>query len=135
TPDGGVATVRLSKAGGRQADFIGAFRPKLPGEYLATLTMAGVGQAESLSHSRGEVTVPFSVFEGREEDIVTAADPELMRRIAEAGGGEALSLHDLRELPRMLREIQASSITKSAARPAWDRWWVLAGILGALSLE
>jgi hypothetical protein len=134
-PDGAVATVRLSKAGGKQADFIGAFRPKLPGEYLASLTMGKAGQADSLPHSRGVVTVPFSVFEGREEDIVTAADPELMRRIAAAGGGEALSLHDLRALPHKLREIHAASITKTEARPAWDRWWVLAGILGALSLE
>src|SRR5205085_10654200 len=35
-PDGRVSSIHLGKAGGAQADFTGSFRPKQPGEYVAT---------------------------------------------------------------------------------------------------
>ena len=79
--------------------------------------------------------MPFTVYQTCEEDIITAADPELMRRIAQAGGGELLSLQGLKELPQKLRDAQSLLTTRTEARPAWDRWWVLAALLGALSLE
>jgi hypothetical protein len=126
-PSGKVSQLVLGKGSGSQADFAGAFKPREAGEYVATLALPG-------SRS-GSVTAPFSVFETREEDIVTAADPQLMRQIAQAGGGEALSLGELDSLPQRLREAQSLLFTRTEPRPAWDRWWVLAALLGVLSLE
>src|SRR5260370_26541432 len=85
-PDGRVSSLRLGKAGGAQADFIGSFRPRLPGEYLADLSPGPSPGRGGAPEGRGEVTVPFTVYQTCEEDIITAADPELMRRIAQAGG-------------------------------------------------
>jgi hypothetical protein len=126
-PDGQPVKVSLSKAGGKQADFLGVFRPKAPGDYIATLA--------TQTRSGGQITVPFAVFERREEDLNTSADPGLMRQIAMAGGGEELTLDQLNGLPAKLKEAQALLVTKTEPQSAWDRWWVLAIILGILSAE
>jgi hypothetical protein len=133
-PAGRVSSIRLGKAGGAQADFTGSFRPKQPGEYLASLSSSG-HPSSVRGGAGGEAMVPFTVYQTGEEDIITAADPDLMRRIAQAGGGELLTLRDLRELPQKLRDAQSLLTTRTEPRPAWDRAWVLAAILGALSLE
>jgi hypothetical protein len=126
-PDGRESPLQLGKAGGNQADYTGAFKPRQPGEYLATLSLAG-------SRSGG-LTVPFSVFHTGEEDVITAADPQLMAQVARAGGGEALTLDDLRQLPQKLRDAQSLLVLKTEPHSAWDRWWVLAGLLALLTAE
>lgn len=126
-PDGQTARVGLGKAGGTQADYAGTFKPHAAGEYLASLDKSQPGARQ--------IMVPFSVFPAHEEDIVTAADPDLMRAIAVAGGGEALSVPQLASLPEKLKSAQALLNFKSETFTAWDRWWVLATILGLLSLE
>lgn len=127
SPDGRAAKISLGKAGGTQADYTGTFKPRAAGEYMISL-------ATSQSHSR-MVMVPFSVFPAQEEDIVTAADPDLMRSIAHAGGGEVLSVKQLMDLPEKLKGAQSLLNLKTETITAWDRWWVLATILGLLSLE
>jgi hypothetical protein len=134
-PDGRVSSLHLGKAGGAQADFIGSFRPRLPGEYLADLSPGPSPTRGGVPEGRGGITVPFTVYQTCAEDIITAADPELMRRIAQAGGGEALSQQGLKELPQKLRDAQSLLTTRTEPRPAWDRGWVLGALLGALSLE
>jgi hypothetical protein len=139
-PDGRVFPIRLGKVGGKQADFIGSFKPKLPGEYLAHLSSSSPpsprrGGAGGGVRPGSDVLVPFTVFHTREEDIITAADPELMRQIAQASGGETLSIQELDELPQKLKVAHALLTIRTEPRPAWDRWWVLASLLGALSLE
>jgi hypothetical protein len=95
-PDGHTARVALGK-GGSQADFVGAYRPEGPGEYLA-----------SLDRPRGgSLIVPFNVYPDSEEDLVTAADPDLMRQIAHEGGGEALTPGTLRDLPDKLKQARS----------------------------
>lgn len=126
-PSGKTTQVSLSKANGKQADYLGAFRPKVPGDYTATISQPG---------SRGGlVTAPFSVYEHRQEDMNTSADPGLMAQIAEAGGGKALSLNEIDQLPRLLRESRSWQQKKPEPQSIWDRWEVLALILGLLSLE
>ena len=101
------------------------FAPREAGEYMAALPRPG----------SGSLFVPFSVYPAREEAIITAADPILMRQIAEAGGGEALSPNQLADLPSKLQEARAMMVTRHETRSAWDRSWVLAAILAALGLE
>jgi hypothetical protein len=124
-PDGRSTQLMLGKAGGSQADFVGAYKPQGPGEYVAALARPGAGS----------IIVPFSVYPDSEEDLVTAADPELMRQIAHEGGGEALTVSDLKELPDKLRQARMTLTDKTAARSAWDQSWVLALILALLTCE
>jgi hypothetical protein len=124
-PDGKSTEIRLAKAGGAQADFVGSYKPRVAGEYLASLTRPRAGP----------IMLPFSVYPDREEDIITAADPEMMRQIAQAGGGEALQINQLSELPGKLQEAQAMLVTHYDTKSAWDQSWVLGIILGLLSLE
>lgn len=126
-PGGKRVQVSLSKAKGKQADFIGAFQPKVAGDYIATLNQPGA--------NGGQVTAPFSVFEQQQEDMNTSADPALMARIAEAGGGKALTLGEIKDLPRHLKEAEAWFQKKPEPKSLWDRWEVLAVILGLLSAE
>lgn len=126
-PDGKSVQVALSKANGKQADFMGSYQPKIPGDYTATLTQPGT--------RGGQVTAPFSVYERQQEDMNSSADPALMAQIAKAGGGKALSLNEIKELPRLLNESEAWTQKKPEPQSLWDRWEVLAFILGLLSVE
>ncbi|MGV3616811.1 MAG: VWA domain-containing protein [Fimbriimonas sp.] len=126
-PGGKTVQIGLSKAKGKQADFLGTFHPKAPGDYIATLSQPG--------NRGGQVTAPFSVYERQQEDMNTSADPGLMARIAKAGGGKALSLSEIKDLPRLLKESEAWFQRKPEPQSLWDRWEVLAVILGFLSAE
>jgi hypothetical protein len=126
-PDGRSEQVTLSRGTGKQADFMATYRPKAAGDYVVTLAQPG-GKGE-------RVTAPFSVFEHAQEDLNTSADPGLMRQIAEAGGGKALSLDEIKSLPRLLSESEAWFQKKPEPQSIWDRWEVLALILGLLGAE
>lgn len=126
-PGGAKESVSLSRAKGKQADFIGTFKPKAPGDYVATINQPG---------SRGgQVTAPFSVYERQQEDMNTSSDPALMERIAAAGGGKTLSLERIKDLPRLLKDSEAWFQKKPEPQSLWDRWEILAVILGLLSAE
>jgi hypothetical protein len=126
-PDGHSYRVSLAKASARESDYVGSFVPKTPGDYVATVSRAG---------SRGgQVTAPFSVFERREEDMNTSADPALMADIAKAGGGKAISIDEFKQLPRLIDEAKAWQTAPPEPQSIWDRWPVLLAILGLLSLE
>jgi hypothetical protein len=124
-PMGHGSQVMLTHGGGQGPDYTGAYRPAKPGEYLASLARPG----------GSPLVVAFSVFPSNEEDLVTAADPDLMRQIAAAGGGEMLASADLPSLPMKLKEARTAAIAKVESRSAWDRGWVLALILLVFGTE
>lgn len=126
-PNGAKENLAMSKGAGKQADFIGTFRPRRPGEYIATMTKPGT--------RGGTVTAPFSVYERKQEDMNTSADPGLMAQIAQAGGGKVLDLNEIAELPRLVDEAQSAGTKKPEPKSLWDRWEVLATILGLLGVE
>jgi hypothetical protein len=123
-PDGKTTQVTLAGGGG-SSDFSGVFTPAAPGEYVASLVRPHIGA----------VVAPFSVYPDREEDRITAADPELMKQIARASGGDLITQDQLRQLPEKLRDARATLSDTTLARSAWDRSWVLAIILGVFTLE
>ncbi|HZO90492.1 MAG TPA: vWA domain-containing protein [Chthonomonadaceae bacterium] len=128
-PDGTTATLVSAKGDGHAADFTASFRPRLPGEYVATVPPPpGQGRAVPASAA-------FTVYPGQEEDANRSADPALMRQIAQAGGGEALRLDALQNLPEKLRAAEQAAVRKEEPRTAWDRGWVLALLLGLLTSE
>jgi hypothetical protein len=124
-PSGKTAETKLGKTQGGHADFIGSYKPREAGEYLASVARPG----------GDPLLIPFSVYPRSEEGVITAADPDLMRQIAAAGGGEALSTDQLAELPARLREAQSMQVTRHDTRSAWDKGWVLGAVLGFLTVE
>lgn len=126
-PDGKTERVSLTKGSGTEADYSAAFKPRVPGEYVASLKLS--------DSPAGSIMAPFNVYHAREEDLVTAADPALMSRIAQSGGGEVLSLESLPSFPQKLRDARSLLTIRTQPRPAWDRWWVLAILLSLLTTE
>jgi hypothetical protein len=124
-PNGHSTTVTMARGGAAQADFVGSFKVRQQGEYLAQLTR-GPGTP---------IMAPFSVYPDDEEDLVTAADPEMMRMIAEAGGGDVIPLTDVHNLTFKLKQAQTAMLERPSPETAWDRPPVLATILAIFCLE
>ncbi len=108
-----------------EGDVPGQFRVsfgKLPeGRYEA-----GVAGAEKES---GGTTV-FDVRSAATERLDVAARPEVMQLIAETSGGAVLEGDDPRQLrERIDRYLHAATPARVLRTSAWDRWWVLLGIL------
>ncbi|MEO7715617.1 MAG: hypothetical protein ABIY70_05415, partial [Capsulimonas sp.] len=124
-PNGKTEHVTLARGGSTQANFVGSFKAHAPGEYTAWL-----GRPNG-----GSLMVPFSVFPSSEEDLVTAADPEMMHQIAEAGGGEMLAANDLDQLPLKLKDSLQVISRKTDSQSAWDRGPILAILLAIFTIE
>jgi hypothetical protein len=58
-----------------------------------------------------------------------------MSQIAQAGGGKALTLDEIQDLPRLIDETETWIPSPPEPQSIWDRWEVLAAILGLLSIE
>jgi hypothetical protein len=59
------------------------------------------------------------------------ARPELMARIASESHGEVLRQADAEEIERRFIEYRQRTFPDRVRRvPAWDRWWVLVGVVG-----
>ena len=64
-----------------------------------------------------------------------SADPETMRQLAEISGGAVLTAKDVAQLPEIVRHRDAERELLHRRHPAWDRWWLLAGIFALLGAE
>ncbi|MFI5456333.1 MAG: hypothetical protein ACHRXM_12870 [Isosphaerales bacterium] len=74
--------------------------------------------------------IAFDVRGFAEEQLDRAARPDLMARIARESGGAVLTVATPGELVTQFQAERARSRTERVLRdPAWDRWWVLAGIV------
>jgi hypothetical protein len=124
-PSGKTASVGLARGAKEQADFVAGYRPSEAGEYLAELSEPGKPAAMT----------PFTVFENDEEDLITGAEPDLMARIAGAGGGEVLTPETLKFLPEKLARARLATVQKIEPLSAWDRGWILAALLALFCAE
>ena len=122
-PDGKSAQVASAFSTGGAGDFAATFRPTQPGDYVATV--APVSPPEKSA----PVRAAFSVSSGLQEDANRAADPELMRRIAAAGGGEALQEAELPALSEKLRAAELAARPQNGSRTLWDNGFLLALLL------
>lgn len=117
------------------------YDPTAPGEY--TVTLSATGLDASGKEVAGDATARFLVYaEASDELLRKAADHDVLRRIAAAGGGR---FHRLEDLPRFLQELAAQPLDvmrpKPKYLPDWRRdhsrgflpgWLVLfAALLGA----
>ena len=100
--------------------FIGA----LPvGHYQTQLETVEAGEPVTKS-------VHFDVRPDLREQLEVSARPDLMQRIAEISGGEALAPADLGTLAEKFNtHIEQSRPVQYQRNTAWDRWWVLTAVL------
>lgn len=127
-PDGSTTRIVMAKSDGRQSDFTATYRPTTPGEHIVSVSGPGAKSAP--------VSCVFTVYPGQEEDLNRSADPDLMRQIAEVGGGKALST-DFRFSTSDfgLAAIQNPKSKSENTASAWDRPWVLASLILLLGAE
>ncbi len=128
-PGGKTTTLTPARGDGKTADFTASYRPPSPGEYVATVAPPP-GNAKAVP-----VSAAFTIFSGQEEDANRSADPALMQQIAAVGGGQMLQAAELNTLPEKLRSAELASVRVVEPRTLWDRWWVLAALLGLLTVE
>ena len=98
-----------------------------PGTYQVTL-VNNIGKPAQLSET---VEVVSASVENRE----LSADPDTMRLLAETSGGAVITLSDVPRMAGVVQRWQERRELSHREQPVWDRWWVLAGVVGLLSLE
>jgi len=125
-PDGTRVPVSPGPSQSYGAALVGVFTPQQTGDYSAVLR-TGPRQAD-------ELVAPFTVTPGQQEDLFVAADPQLMRQIAEASGGKVITAEELGRLPDQVREVERRALLREERQSVWDRPWVflvLCVLLGA----
>ncbi|HEX3998840.1 MAG TPA: hypothetical protein VHX65_09845 [Pirellulales bacterium] len=105
----------------------GAFRVSFgrlePGRYTARVVGAPAGDPAAIA--------AFEVRPDVREVLQLDADSALMKRLAEESGGAALVSASPEEVSRHLEQYLAASHPEQVrTTTAWDRWWVLAAMLG-----
>ncbi|MBC7967717.1 MAG: hypothetical protein H7Z17_17525, partial [Fuerstia sp.] len=93
------------------------------GQYKMQLTTTEDGNSVTRS-------VQFDVRPDLREQLEVTARGDLMQRIAELSGGGVLSADNVGDIRERFHEhIQQSRPVQYQRIAAWDRWWVLTGLL------
>jgi hypothetical protein len=93
------------------------------GHYELRMAVTEAGSAQTKS-------VHFDVWPDLREQLEVSARSDLMQRIAEISGGSVIVRDDPSELKQQFQvHIQKSRSIQYQRIAAWDRWWVLVGIL------
>lgn len=124
-----VRTLSLAQVGGTDS---GLFRSQvrlLPqGEYELRLSEAGTGVAPALS-------VPLHVTADYEAELADlSGDPSLLRRLAEASGGEVFSPDQMGQLARRLRA-DARRRPRYVEQRLWDSPYLFVLVAGCFAAE
>jgi hypothetical protein len=125
-PGGRKWTLGTTRGDGKTEDFLASFRAAERGRYLVEARSAGIQEP---------VAAAFRVRTGRLENLNRGANPRLMKRIAEAGGGETLAPNRVADWARRLDSGVRNSRGNGAHSPEWPRWWFFAIAAGALLAE
>jgi hypothetical protein len=95
---------------------------------------AGVVMPEGQKSDNSTTTVAFDVRPNLAEQLDVQARPDLMARIAEQTGGAVMPQGETVSLAQEFREHLARSRPERVQRiTAWDRWWILTGVLAVWS--
>jgi hypothetical protein len=111
----------------RGESFVAEAGPFAPGTYQIHLRN-NVGKPAELSQTLEVVSASIEKKE-------LSADPDLMRRLAETSGGAVVKAEDVGHLHEVVRRWEAARQISHRQQPFWDRWWLLAGLLGLLGAE
>ncbi|MEM8737004.1 MAG: hypothetical protein AAGG38_00805 [Planctomycetota bacterium] len=141
-PDGRVTQVPLSDSVSEPGRGLGTYLPQVEGVHDVRLEVrrpetAEPADADSAARDRGFFVreTKFSVYDGNTERLQTAADPDLMRALAEGSGGRVLDPGDPGALAEVLAIQRAARLMPSTPRYLWDRGVVMAVLLGWLGVE
>lgn len=128
TPDGTQTELPLTPAGMLMNGKILAGMPE--GDYMIHASVTHQGQKIGDSKCR------FQIYHHDLELDHAQAEPELMEALALSTGGEAIQPQELSKLWKRLAENrQELKIERKIFLPLWDRWWWMALLLAALTLE
>ncbi len=95
------------------------YEPAVPGEY--TVKVTGSGKDEKGAAIEGEASARFFAFAvATDEMLVKSAKPDVLQRIAAAGGGQ---FHRLEELPKFLKELADQPLDTVKPRPRFYPDW------------
>ncbi len=93
------------------------------GHYESRLTVVEAGEQVTKS-------VHFDVRPDLREQLEVSARSDLMQRIAEVSGGGVVAIDELSSLSGAFEEhVSKSRSVQYQRTTAWDRWWVLCGLL------
>lgn len=109
------------------------------GRYTATLDHLAAGASELRVRDPSDASIVASLTVHVEPDVESemrdvSGDERMLRRLAEATGGEFLTLAEWNTLPRRLREAQQTS-GQVIERRLWDSPQLFAFVLGCLGIE
>lgn len=127
-----VPQVELFVAG--EPNAIGSFAPSPagsePGAFTVMFGRLPPGQYEARAAGRDEL-VCFDVRAPVREQLELAARPDLMAAIAADSGGAVLEQASARDVTRLYDAyVQRNQPPRERRVSAWDRWYVLLGVLG-----
>jgi hypothetical protein len=111
----------------RGESFVAEAGPFAPGTYRVTL--------ENNVGKPAELTQTIEVVSASVENRELSADPETMRKLAEVSGGAVVGAGDVARMSDVVRRWEARRELSHREQPVWDRWWVLAALVGVLALE
>jgi uncharacterized membrane protein len=116
SPDGAKSSVPLERS---TSETRGVFaETRKPGTYK--ITVSGEGKDPSGEMISGQASARVIVYDEDIEMTRPAADPEFMRKLATAGGGEALTIEQLPEfLNRLAEQPLDPGKQKMDLRPDW----------------
>jgi hypothetical protein len=116
-------TVSAVASGDEPGAFRIGFGRLQPGRYTARVIAAAASDPAAQT--------VFDVRPDIRELLQLDANPALMKRLAEASGGAALESASPEEVTRHLEKYLAASHPEQIrSTSAWDRWWILAAMLG-----
>ncbi len=113
--------------------------PQAPGRFARAITLPEPGRytLELIDPADPSATLalPLEVAQRIEAELLDLSpDEPLMRRLADASGGQLLALESVRELPSMLAEL-AERRPKTIQWSLWDSPYLFALVLSCLGLE
>jgi hypothetical protein len=114
--------------------------PDVPGSFRVNFGLLPEGRYHaSILGASSQDSFSRTVFDVRalgEEELELGARPELMQRIAEESGGSVLGDDPAGDLRQRFNEHQARTHpARSRETTVWDKWWILAGILGTWTIS
>lgn len=82
-----------------------------------------------------EISMTVEVVDASVERRELSADPQLMQQLATVSGGQALAANDVAHMDDVVRRWQAARQLSHQQTTLWDRWWLLAALLGVMGAE
>ncbi len=127
----GFEPMLLDKVAERPGDYEGTYIPTKTGPFRVAIVADTGSEAEELVHRDFDVVIP------RRESQDRKLNREALAAMAEVTGG---AYYDLADWKQLIESSQIGSAPErhkesSEVKKLWDHWWVLAGLIGLVTIE